>query len=651
LDFALAAGIKNPFPAGLYTYAIETSLEAAVTLAGVVVAAAPSAFCTMVPDGDYSGAGTQADPFNTTEITYGKLVRVFGNMLPAKHEAPVAIVWDGATIPSDPAGLDVFDPDCAVACDPTNSNQTFDGYFRIPCDDFGDHWARVSAGVTRSAKTYFSVTPSIHEVDPIEGSALETADVSGCGFAASASGEIYLSLDDALNLPPWPAAGGDWEAGTFSVSDEGALTGTLVVPAVVPAGQYRVIAQDSATRVGLYLEDLFSVGPGLLLNPGSGLAGDRVTVIGAGFDDPGASQILDVTFGRTGSLTHETSNIDANLDPGEFIVVGAPACPPPAVCLGMADGVFQLRLRVPEGEPAGARNVEVVTNGAAPGDMADAFFTVEARGIVLTPDTGYAGETVRVVGTGFVANHHGGSADTVVFDPLGTINERVLRNIDTDDDGRFDLSFQVPIDAVAGLPYTVQATVAGSVATDLFTVMGAVVTLDPDRGPVGQTVAVSGEGFTPDADISITQTVLNTPMLLGVDTATEIGSFGPVQVTILTATRGPLSIIVLDSEGIQVTETFTVEVAEAVTEVAWGLRSIEDYLVVVWGWDDLTQTALLYDPDGPPELNTLQYLVPGDGYDIHVEDCPEGGCVLSFGGGTKTIYGPWKDIGWPPPRP
>jgi hypothetical protein len=78
-------------------------------------------------------------------------------------------------------------------------------------------------------------------------------------------------------------------------------------------------------------------------------------------------------------------------------------------------------------------------------------------------------------------------------------------------------------------------------------------------------------------------------------------------------------------------------------DVAAGLESISDCLVVVYGFDNATKTWTWYNPSWPPEANTLTTLYMGSGYWINVSE----GCdFLTYGANTYELDEGWNLIGW-----
>jgi len=81
-----------------------------------------------------------------------------------------------------------------------------------------------------------------------------------------------------------------------------------------------------------------------------------------------------------------------------------------------------------------------------------------------------------------------------------------------------------------------------------------------------------------------------------------------------------------------------------ITPVATGLASIEDWLVVVYGFDNATKTWTWYNPypSWPPAANTLTVLSMGSGYWINVS----WNCTLTYEDNTYELYEGWNLIGW-----
>jgi len=148
--------------------------------------------------------------------------------------------------------------------------------------------------------------------------------------------------------------------------------------------------------------------------------------------------------------------------------------------------------------------------------------------IHLDPEQGQIGDRVNIDGAGWpptVLNNqirnwvdiYFTSEEASANDRLGddiTVYQQVKENVETDSDGHFSSSFEVPprlIDGdddedVVGGTYYVCATRQNNdriEAVAQFTIIAGQITLDPDDGVVGTEVAITGEGFAEKKSITI----------------------------------------------------------------------------------------------------------------------------------------------------
>ncbi len=121
-------------------------------------------------------------------------------------------------------------------------------------------------------------------------------------------------------------------------------------------------------------------------------------------------------------------------------------------------------------------------------------FTVTPQ-ISISPDFGPIGTVVTVTGTGF----DGSSAITIMFKDIDVTPDPAPV---TNEVGSLTASFEAP-PAPAG-DHTVTVTdAAGNSASDVFTLLGITVSIDPTAGPVGTLVSVSGTQATPGGLVAI----------------------------------------------------------------------------------------------------------------------------------------------------
>ena len=148
------------------------------------------------------------------------------------------------------------------------------------------------------------------------------------------------------------------------------------------------------------------------------------------------------------------------------------------------------------------------------------------REVVLDPNEGKVGDEVTVTGTGFNKStdeddkyatlyFSSDEADTTDdIDDEVTHYEKIRTGIWLDEEGAFKYTFKVPAELTDGAD-TVQVVpgtyyvyvchygykrIAGYAE---FTVVGGSITIDPDEGPVGTEIEITGSEFSGDESIAI----------------------------------------------------------------------------------------------------------------------------------------------------
>ena len=156
-------------------------------------------------------------------------------------------------------------------------------------------------------------------------------------------------------------------------------------------------------------------------------------------------------------------------------------------------GEFDCTILIPE-STAGEHTITVTD---AEESEAEASFTVEPE-IAVSPDEGEADDMVEVTGTGF-----GGDVEVDI-----TLNGVGVATVDTDEDGSFAAHFEVP-DVEEG-SYDIKAEDDGNKGEAEFTVFISTevsispVTSQDSPGHVGTSITISGVGFEPAHQITIT---------------------------------------------------------------------------------------------------------------------------------------------------
>jgi len=279
-----------------------------------------------------------------------------------------------------------------------------------------------------------------------------------------------------------------------------------------------------AVFIALLLMQLVRADPiEVSITPLAGPVGASVTVSGVA-DTPGGT--VNIYFDIDG---------DALTEPEEFMK---------STTAGMeAPYIYTDTIIVP---PSHAGTHAITATDVTAARSAGADFTVVPQ-IILSPDSGPVGTLVTVTGTG--------------FDRTRTITI-MFKNVDvtpspapvTNEVGSFTTSFPVP--PLAKEDYTVTATdSAGNSGSDVFTLFGITVSIDPTSGPVGTLVAVSGTQATPDGLVTIWWDDAEVDYV----TATPDGTYS-YDLTVPPSPVGDHTVKAEDVESTNTaTETFTVE--------------------------------------------------------------------------------------------
>jgi hypothetical protein len=333
----------------------------------------------------------------------------------------------------------------------------------------------------------------------------------------------------------------------------------------------------------------------LTVTPSSGPMGTKVLI-----------QASSLTPGPTGFV------------PAGGVTIASTAWSTAQINIGTSGDLFPTTLTVLAGLTVGDNIVRVTDNM---GLVAQGTFTITRPTAEVSPDSGPAGSSVTIQGSGWVPS----TTVTLTFcgSPMTVI---------ADANGNIAAAMTVP--AVAAGQYQLTATDGnGNAATpDTFTVPGAAVTVSPTEGAPGTSVTISGTGFAGYAPITVMfggYTLPTTPL------ASPLGTF-----SLATTVPGviPGSALVQVTDGTSVATTFYVVQAAAVT-IGTQLAGIADELVIVWDYNG--GDWQWYDP-ADLAGNTLDTLASGTGYWIKVS----ADCELIYGGTSYALTEGWNNIGW-----
>ena len=354
------------------------------------------------------------------------------------------------------------------------TTSTFTATFTVPSSTAaGTTYVTVQYATPTYDPTYqiaaasFTVVARAITISPISGYVGDTVTVSGSGFGASSTVTIYFdstSVDTVTTT----------SSGTFSSE-------TFTVPESYK-GNHTVKGTDTG---GSSPDVTFTVSLKITVTPASGAVGDTLTISGSGF---AASSTI--TF-------YWDSNVEGSTVPAN------------------AKGSFTNSSFTVPPSSRGSHTIKALDYS---GNYATAAFTVAHR-ITISPASGVSGTTITVNGTGFSASR----TITIKYNAVAVTTNPTT--ITTDSYGSFTATFTVPA-GLAGT-YPVEASDGTYTASSNFTatieVTTSPVTSQAAPGYVGMEITISGTGFNPGSQITITYAT--TPIEVATTNCDAMGAF------------------------------------------------------------------------------------------------------------------------------
>jgi len=295
-----------------------------------------------------------------------------------------------------------------------------------------------------------AASPSI-TVSPSSGVPGEEVRVRGYNFTANEWVDIYYDGDliDEIQTDD----DGDFPWVTFTLPES-------------YAGVHKVRAQLNSTN---YVEDDFTVKPGLTVSPEEGPVGTNVTVKGLGFAANETN--IEVRYYLDGNYTTVASNISAN-----------------------ATGSWQRSFLIPS-SAEGSRKIDAKGDSSGFAAVKDASFEVKP-GISLDRTSGSLGQNITMTGSGFGA----GERDiTILFS-----GQPVRTGIRADNTGYWQEDFVVPHMPKGAHNVTAEgeSTPQSAIGRLSFNITPGLV-LSPDEGHVDMDLTVTGGGFPINDDVVV----------------------------------------------------------------------------------------------------------------------------------------------------
>jgi len=458
-------------------------------------------------------------------------------------------------------------------------------------------------------------------------------------------------------------------------NSNGEATFNMTIPNGVASGTQQLkINATSTYAVNSPTKDLTISGASLTITPETNLVPNQtVTVIGSGFS--GSSSI-------SAALTDDSSVL---IDGSATGLKGAGTTADGSV------GASEKRTKINEGSSVTTDNggnwsssIILPINDATttPGthelkitDVDGRSGTVDLvisdRTLVLEPLESRVGTTVTVTGTGYPADNTKTGAEStpsvsIRYTVSGTA--QTVATLTPDASGNITGTFTVPLNT--GIPSTNSVTAefnytptGGAQNTNVtgvtHKVPKATVTIDPDSGPTGTSVTITGAGFK-------TYSTLSDLTLGGIDVrpapVPSTDSEGGFSTTVIVpqSNTGSQSVTATVATTVA-TDTFTVVAAAptaipspvtaamAPADALAELISNNDNLVRVWHFDPSQQNEApgygwsMYDPRPVfAAANSVDEIAGGKFYWINVQNAQ----TAVLGGASRSLFAGWNPVTW-----
>jgi len=264
------------------------------------------------------------------------------------------------------------------------TGSSFIAVIDVPNTYRGIHTIRAEESATIYAETTFTVQSGL-TVSPEEGQVGDTVTVVGRGYGQNETGiQLFFGSQRVL------------ENATISADADGQWDRSFAVPPSV-SGSHIINTQPSVVP----RHAIFTVGPGIRLNPTSGSPGQMITVTGGGF--VGGERHIEILF--------DGDELETGIEAGNR-------------------GQWEESFEVPE-MPAG--QYTVTAEGHQTKDVPSLTFQI-VPGIEISPGGGHVGVNVTATGRGFAAS----SNVTVIYE------EDEVATTFTNEQGSFEVIFPVP---------------------------------------------------------------------------------------------------------------------------------------------------------------------------------------------------------------
>jgi len=286
----------------------------------------------------------------------------------------------------------------------------------------------------------------------------------------------------------WDIASGSsaWILNTTTGNPDGSYELEIMVPDT-PSGAHYIWIEDVPTG-NTVKSNAISVSPKLEVDPGEGLPGDTLTIMGTGFDD---SEQFNVSFfNSTTKAVVVPIGSDEETD---------------------AYGSFTVAFDVPSGWSYGDYWINV-TDGTNNNITVD--FTIKSA-IILTHAIGPEGSIITINGRGFTPNQLLTMGNVSWNGPPGVTGYPLPWVIDPIINGSGEFTGEIVAPSWGLGSWRVQVFDGNVWAEDNFTIDGTTsISINPTYGPPGTSISVEGNNFPQiagtDIDLTLNGTALST---------------------------------------------------------------------------------------------------------------------------------------------
>ena len=307
---------------------------------------------------------------------------------------------------------------------------------------------------------------------PSDGTA--TASYFDSDVSNRPAGDANSKTTSALQTPTgYTGIYADWD-----IDEDGATTSTDadIVWDLGTASEYPALKADwdgnGTATVIEFGEQIRVAPPTTNIDPEFGAVGETVTITGTGFSSTDAEN--EVTFlGATDASDDRIAPISSS-------------------------NATEIVVTVPSGAQTG--KISVTVNNGRPG-LSTVEFEVVPTIDDIDPEFGAVNDPIEIIGTGFSAT---AAENEASFDGGNTyvMAASIKAEIATDAD---TLTVNVPSNAVTGTIMVKVNDGMPATSADAFEVVPTINEIDPEFGPIGETVTITGTGFSStDAENEVT---------------------------------------------------------------------------------------------------------------------------------------------------